>query len=300
VIVSDDGRMAYLADSAPGDVYSVSLPNLRVAWKQHVGGAPFGLLLHAGRLFVSLFSGASVVELDPKTGNTMGMHQVPQGPAALATDPSGRVVVAGTRGKLTTIDGGEVAAGNGFGVALAGGRLWTADYERAELVPAGDDHRVGLPLPIFPFWLATGAGELLAALPDPFPVLELLVLPSTSQLSTADVYREADQLGLARERGELRIRAAFQFGQGIGCRATLFVRPIARDGVVRIGNGHDSRAQRNILANQGVWVAGPIEKFMVVQDHLPNPRQRRQRLQDFRAEDHVRFHQVPFFGIQWP
>jgi len=33
------------------------------------------------------------------------------------------------------IGGGQMAAGNGFGVAFAGGRLWTADYERAELVP---------------------------------------------------------------------------------------------------------------------------------------------------------------------
>lgn len=161
VIVSDDGRMAYLADSAPGDVYAVSLPNLHVAWKQHVGGAPFGLLLHGARLFVSLFDGAAVLELDPQSGVMMGRHQVPQGPAALATDGAGHVVVAGTRGQLAVIDGGQVAAGNGFGVALAGGRLWTADYERAELVPAGDDHRVGLPLPLFPFWLATGAGDTL-------------------------------------------------------------------------------------------------------------------------------------------
>ena len=161
VIVSDDGRMAYLADSAPGDVYAVSLPNLHVVWKQHAGAAPFGLLLHGGRLFVSLFSGTSVLELDPKTGTLMGMHQVPQGPAALATDAAGHVVVAGTRGQLTVIGGGQLAAGNGFGVAFAGGRLWTADYERAELVPAGDDHRVGLPLPLFPFWLATGAGDTL-------------------------------------------------------------------------------------------------------------------------------------------
>ncbi|HEV7527654.1 MAG TPA: hypothetical protein VGO29_02035 [Solirubrobacteraceae bacterium] len=55
-------------------------------------------------------------------------------------------------------------------------------------------------------WLATGAGELLEALPDPMPTLELLVLASTEQLYTADVYREADQLGLARERGELQRR----------------------------------------------------------------------------------------------
>ena len=161
VIVSDDGRMAYLADSAPGDVYAVSLPDLHVAWKQHVGGAPFGLLIHGARLFVSLFDGAAVVELDPKSGNTMASHQVPQGAAALATDASGHVVVAGTRGQLTVIDGGQVAAGNGYGVALVGGRLWTADYERAELVPAGDDHRVGLPLPLFPFWLSPGGADTL-------------------------------------------------------------------------------------------------------------------------------------------
>jgi 4-diphosphocytidyl-2-C-methyl-D-erythritol kinase len=55
-------------------------------------------------------------------------------------------------------------------------------------------------------WLASGAGELLHALPDPFPALELLVLASAAQLSTADVYGESDQLGLARERRELNQR----------------------------------------------------------------------------------------------
>ena len=161
VIVSPDGRMAYVADSAPGDVYAVTLPDLRVAWKQHVGGAPFGLLLQGARLFVSLFDGAAVLELDPKSGVMMATNQVPQGAAAMATDASGHVVVAGTRGQLNVIGGGQLRSGNGFGVALAGGQLWTADYERAELVPAGDDHRVGLPLPLFPFWLAPGAGDAL-------------------------------------------------------------------------------------------------------------------------------------------
>ena len=161
VIVSDDGHVAYLADSAPGDVYAVSLPNLHVVWRHHAGGAPFGLLLYGGRLFVSLFSGAAVLELDPKTGIMMGTHQVPKGAAAITVDASGRVVVAGTRGQVNVIDGGQLAAGRGFGIALVGGRIWTADYERAEIVPAGDDHRVGLPLPLFPFWLAPGAGDKL-------------------------------------------------------------------------------------------------------------------------------------------
>jgi DNA-binding beta-propeller fold protein YncE len=164
VIVADDGKTAYVADSAPGDVYAVRLPGLRVGWKQHVGGAPFGLLLHQGRLFASLFDGASVVELEPSTGMVVASHAVPPGPAAMTVDGAGNVVVAGTRGQLSIIGGGQLAAGNGFGVAYAGGRLWSADYERAELVPAGDDHRVGMPAPVFPFWLAAGpAGTLLIA-----------------------------------------------------------------------------------------------------------------------------------------
>lgn len=161
VTVSNDGRTAYLADSAPGDVYAVRLPGLQVAWQQHVGGAPFGLLLHDGRLFVSLFDEGAVVELDLLNGKELATHPVPQGPAAMTIDGAGHVVVAGTRGQLNVIGGGQLAAGNGFGVAYAGGALWSADYERAELVPAGDDHRVGLPLPLFPFWLAAGAGSTL-------------------------------------------------------------------------------------------------------------------------------------------
>jgi len=161
VIVSEDGKTAYVADSAPGDVYAVGIPDLQVAWKQHLGGAPFGLLLNRGRLFVSLFSGASVVELDPLSGTKLATDAVPDGPGAMAVDPGGHVVVAGTRGQLTVIGGDRLAAGNGFAVAEAGGRLWSADYARAELVPAGDDHRVGLPLPVFPFWLAPGAGNTL-------------------------------------------------------------------------------------------------------------------------------------------
>ncbi|MGH7760278.1 MAG: YncE family protein [Candidatus Dormibacteraceae bacterium] len=161
VIVSGDGKTAYLADSAPGDVYSVALPDLEVAWKHHVGGAPFGLLLHGGRLFVSLFSGARVVELDPTSGAQLATHTVHDGPAVLAVGPDGRVMVAGTRGHVDYLDGTSTPAGNGFAVAVVNGAIWTADYERAELVPVGGDHRVGLPLPVFPFWLAPGAGDAL-------------------------------------------------------------------------------------------------------------------------------------------
>lgn len=51
-------------------------------------------------------------------------------------------------------------------------------------------------------YLATGAGELLRELADP-PGYGVLVLPSRARLATADVYREADRLGLARESSDL-------------------------------------------------------------------------------------------------
>ena len=165
VIVAVDGMTAFMADSSPGDVYAVSLPDLGVKWKEHVGGAPFGLLLNAGTLFVSLFNSAAVVALDPANGMKLATYAVPTGPAVMALDGAGRVVVAGTRGNVAYLDGTTLPAGHGFGVAVVGGAVWTADYERAELVRAGDDHVVGMPLPLFPFWLApeTDGKVLIAA-----------------------------------------------------------------------------------------------------------------------------------------
>jgi 4-diphosphocytidyl-2-C-methyl-D-erythritol kinase len=66
-------------------------------------------------------------------------------------------------------------------------------------------------------WLASGAGESLAPLPDPLPALELLVLPADEQLSTADVYAAADRLGAERDGHELeqlaeQLRVAAQLG----------------------------------------------------------------------------------------
>jgi 4-diphosphocytidyl-2-C-methyl-D-erythritol kinase len=54
-------------------------------------------------------------------------------------------------------------------------------------------------------YVATGAGEELRPLPDP-PAYGVLVLPAGVPLSTAEVYREADRMGLARAPGALRER----------------------------------------------------------------------------------------------
>ncbi|HEX7298447.1 MAG TPA: hypothetical protein VF257_05535 [Solirubrobacteraceae bacterium] len=51
-------------------------------------------------------------------------------------------------------------------------------------------------------YLATGAGERLTPLPAP-PAYGVLVVPARSQLSTAEVYREADRQGLVRDATEL-------------------------------------------------------------------------------------------------
>jgi 4-diphosphocytidyl-2-C-methyl-D-erythritol kinase len=53
--------------------------------------------------------------------------------------------------------------------------------------------------------LAAGAGERVERL-DALAPFAFVVLPSPHRLSTADVYREADRLGLARDRGELERR----------------------------------------------------------------------------------------------
>jgi 4-diphosphocytidyl-2-C-methyl-D-erythritol kinase len=52
-------------------------------------------------------------------------------------------------------------------------------------------------------WLAAGAGERLLELPPPAESLGLLVLSLEAELSTAQVYAEADRLRLGRERDEL-------------------------------------------------------------------------------------------------
>ncbi len=204
VIVSADGSLAYLADSAPGDVYAVSLPNLKVVWKQHVGGAPFGLLLQSGSLFVSLYDGGAVVELNPATGAKVRSVLITPRPAAMSVDAQGRVIVAGTGGRVEYLDGTSLAGGAGFGIAAVGDQIWTADYERAELVRS-DGRRVGLPLPVFPFWLSAGSpGHLLIAAEgpredsDPGGVFDLNT--ATLQFTTLATPRDPDQVLLSGSR----------------------------------------------------------------------------------------------------
>jgi 4-diphosphocytidyl-2-C-methyl-D-erythritol kinase len=103
-----------------------------------------------------------------------------------------------------------VAAGLGGGSGDAAAALRLAERasglgDRGVLWELAAQLGADVPAQVFPGrWLAAGAGERLQELPPPSGSLGLLVLPLEAKLSTAEVYAEADRLGLSRERGELR------------------------------------------------------------------------------------------------
>ncbi|MGO9903148.1 MAG: 4-(cytidine 5'-diphospho)-2-C-methyl-D-erythritol kinase [Solirubrobacteraceae bacterium] len=77
--------------------------------------------------------------------------------------------------------------------------------------------------------VGTGAGELVQAR-EPLAPHAFVILPSAQRLSTGAVYREADRLGLARSREQLReCRAALEAGLSAGARlpAELIVNDLA-------------------------------------------------------------------------
>lgn len=106
-----------------------------------------------------------------------------------------------------------VAAGMAGGSADAGAALRIAerlsgivDDELVNRVAAalGSD----VPAQVWPSrYLATGAGDILHALPEPAP-FGVLVVPSAHRLSTPDVFREADRLGLPRSAAQVDAREA--------------------------------------------------------------------------------------------
>src|ERR1700687_977611 len=73
---------------------------------------------------------------------------------------------------------------------------------------------------------------------------------------------------------ELGVGATLEFGEGLGGGASFLVGAVAGDGVEGVGNGDDAGTQRNVFAGEPVWIAGAIEKFVMVEDHLANARER--------------------------
>jgi 4-diphosphocytidyl-2-C-methyl-D-erythritol kinase len=75
-------------------------------------------------------------------------------------------------------------------------------------------------------WLATGAGELLDALPDPVSPLGVLVLAAAAQLSTAEVYAAFDRRAPARDAFFVQdrreaLRVALELGSALPAKAEL-------------------------------------------------------------------------------
>jgi 4-diphosphocytidyl-2-C-methyl-D-erythritol kinase len=98
-----------------------------------------------------------------------------------------------------------VAAGLGGGSADAAATLRLARAasglgDEALLLTIAEALGADVPAQVSPGrWLAGGAGERLTRLPPPSLAFALLVLPAAFDLSTSEVYAEADRLGLARE-----------------------------------------------------------------------------------------------------
>ncbi len=99
-----------------------------------------------------------------------------------------------------------LAAGLGGGSADAAAALRLARAasglgDEATLLAIAEGLGADVPAQVSPGrWLAGGAGERLVRLPSPRLAFGLLVLPAGFGLSTAEVYAEADRLGLVRER----------------------------------------------------------------------------------------------------
>lgn len=111
--------------------------------------------------------------------------------------------------RLSIVKRIPVAAGLGGGSADAGAALrllraasGLGDDELLQALAA--ELGADVPAQVAPArLLASGAGELLHALPPPTRPVGVLVLPQAEGLSTADVYATADRLGTPREVAEL-------------------------------------------------------------------------------------------------
>lgn len=96
-----------------------------------------------------------------------------------------------------------IAAGLGGGSADAAAVLRLARGEVGDLARIALELGADVPSQLDPaFALVGGAGEVVERLPDP-ETHGLVLLPDPAGLSTAEVFAEADRLGLGRDRHEL-------------------------------------------------------------------------------------------------
>lgn len=172
---------------------SISLADeLTLEWAPGGADTPFGA--HGGDQVVC--PGAQHLELDNLAGRALACFRASTGwnPGPL---------------RLTIVKHVPVAAGlgGGSGDAAAALRLASRAHGMGDEAPLADlarDLGADVPAQVTPGrWLTRGVGERLVELPPPVEPFGVLVLPVAVGLSTADVYGEADRLGLSRTMGEL-------------------------------------------------------------------------------------------------
>jgi 4-diphosphocytidyl-2-C-methyl-D-erythritol kinase len=161
-----------------------------------------------------------------------------------------------------------VAAGLGGGSADAAAVLRLAAGEVAELPRIAAELGADVPSQLNPsLALVRGAGEEVEPLPEPAPHAVVL-LPGRGGLSTADVFAEADRLGLGRGVEDLedlarRIRAAAGAGASPLAYTELLandLEPAARSLRPEIGDALDALravgAQHSLLTGSGPTAFG--------------------------------------------
>ena len=168
-----------------------------------------------------------------------------------------------------------VAAGFGGGSADAAAALRLARHvsglgEDQLLRELGVALGADVPAQVVPGrWLAGGAGELLEALPDPNPAsFGLLVLPAAAGLSTAEVYAEADRLGLVRSAEALRqrrfaLRRALELSAAVPAASELLENDLQRAAIslcpeiaVALEQAREAGADIALLSGSGPTVVG--------------------------------------------
>jgi 4-diphosphocytidyl-2-C-methyl-D-erythritol kinase len=141
--------------------------------------------------------------------------------------------------RLTVAKRIPLAAGLGGGSADAAAALRLATHasglgDQRLLHELGAQLGADVPAQVSPGrWLASGAGEHLDELPPPSSSFGVLVLPSTAELSTAAVYREADRLGCGRSAHELaelhaQLHSAFAHGAPLPAASELLRNDLQR------------------------------------------------------------------------
>lgn len=159
-----------------------------------------------------------------------------------------------------------VAAGLGGGSADAAAVLRLADA--LEPLESGLAERVArrlgadVPSQLDPgLYLGTGAGEMLQPLPEPASHA-VVILPQAFPLSTAQVYAEADRLGLPRSQEELRRRQTGLLEHGVDDLLINDLEPAARSLAPPVGEALETLraagADTALVCGSGPTTAGIV------------------------------------------